>query len=129
AAALPPRQVQTFRGRLGVTIPLSRPPVDDEVKEAVLAAIEGRQYILGPQCKEFESELARHAGVKHAVLTSSATAALWMIMRGLGRPSRGELRRGRGALVLSVEEPARHGRRRRRAHERRQSRRALSASA
>ncbi len=67
-----------------MTIPLSRPPVDDEVKEAVLAAIEGRQYILGPQCKEFESELARHAGVKHAVLTSSATAALWMIMRGLG---------------------------------------------
>src|SRR2546426_1058764 len=84
AAALPPRQVQTFRGRLGVTIPLARPPVDDEVKEAVLAAMEGRQYILGPQCKEFESELARHAGVKHAVLTSSATAALWMIMRGLG---------------------------------------------
>jgi len=67
-----------------VTIPLSRPPVDDEIKEAVLAAIEGRQYILGPQCKEFESELARHTGVKHAVLTSSATAALWMIMRGLG---------------------------------------------
>ncbi len=67
-----------------MTIPLSRPPVDDEVKEAVLAAIEGRQYILGPQCKELESELARHAGVKHAVLTSSATAALWMIMRGLG---------------------------------------------
>ncbi len=67
-----------------MTIPLSRPPVDDEIKEAVLAAIEGRQYILGPQCKEFESELARHTGVKHAVLTSSATAALWMIMRGLG---------------------------------------------
>ncbi len=67
-----------------MTIPLSHPPVDDEIKQAVLAAIEGRQYILGPQCKELESELARHTGVAHAVLTNSATAALWMIMRALG---------------------------------------------
>jgi len=67
-----------------VTIPLSRPPVDDEIKQAVLAAIDSRQYILGPQCKELETELARYTGVKHAVLTSSGTAALWMILRGLG---------------------------------------------
>lgn len=66
------------------SIPLSRPPVDDEMKKAVLAAIDGRQYILGPECREFETELARDTGTTHAVLTSSATAALWMIMRGLG---------------------------------------------
>src|SRR3990172_1944308 len=34
-----------------MTIPLSRPPVDDEIKGAALAAIESRQYILGPACK------------------------------------------------------------------------------
>jgi dTDP-4-amino-4,6-dideoxygalactose transaminase len=67
-----------------VTIPLSRPPVDDEIRQAVVAAIDGRQYILGPQCKELEVELARHTGVAHAVLTSSATAALWMTFRALG---------------------------------------------
>jgi dTDP-4-amino-4,6-dideoxygalactose transaminase len=66
-----------------VTIPLSRPPVDDEIKQAVLAAIDARQYILGPQCRELESELARHTGTRHAVLTSSATAALWMSLRAL----------------------------------------------
>jgi dTDP-4-amino-4,6-dideoxygalactose transaminase len=65
-------------------IPLSRPPVDDEIRQAVLAAIDGRQYILGPECKALEIELARHAGVSHAVLTSSATAALWMTFRALG---------------------------------------------
>ena len=65
-------------------IPLSRPPVDDEIRQAVLAAIDSRQYILGPQCRELEAELARHTGTKHAVLTSSATAALWMILRALG---------------------------------------------
>ena len=67
-----------------MTIPLSRPPVDDEIRRAVLAAIDSRQYILGPECKALEVELARHAGVSHAVLTSSATAALWMTFKALG---------------------------------------------
>jgi dTDP-4-amino-4,6-dideoxygalactose transaminase len=67
-----------------MSIPLSRPPVDDEIRQAVLAAIDGRQYILGPECKALETELARHAGVSHAVLTSSATAALWMTFKALG---------------------------------------------
>ena len=65
-------------------IPLSRPVVDDEVKQAALAAIDSRQYILGPQCKEFEAELARWVGVRHCVLSSSATAALWLTLRALG---------------------------------------------
>src|SRR3989475_10037760 len=51
---------------------------------SVLAAIDSRQYILGPQCRELEAELARHIGTKHAALTSSATAALWMILRAFG---------------------------------------------
>ena len=42
------------------TIPLSRPPVDDELKQAVVAAMESRQWILGPQCRDFETELARY---------------------------------------------------------------------
>jgi len=67
-----------------MSIPLSRPPVDDEIRQAVLAAIDSRQYILGPECKALETELARHAGVSHAVLTSSATAALWMTFKALG---------------------------------------------
>src|SRR5437899_4052081 len=65
-------------------IPLSRPPVDDELKRAVLAAIDSRQYILGPECCQLEAELARATDVKHAVLTSSATAALWLTLRTLG---------------------------------------------
>ncbi len=66
------------------SIPLSRPPIDDEIKQAVLAAIDSRQYILGPQCRELETELAKYTGTMHAVLTSSATAALWMTVRALG---------------------------------------------
>jgi dTDP-4-amino-4,6-dideoxygalactose transaminase len=65
-------------------IPLSRPPVDEEVRQAVLAAIDSRQYILGPECKAFEAELARYVGVCHCVLSSSATAGLWLTLRALG---------------------------------------------
>jgi dTDP-4-amino-4,6-dideoxygalactose transaminase len=65
-------------------IPLSRPPVDDELKQVVLAAIDSRQYILGPECKAFEAELARYVGLRHCVLSNSATAALWLSLRALG---------------------------------------------
>ncbi|HEY7651683.1 MAG TPA: DegT/DnrJ/EryC1/StrS family aminotransferase [Methylomirabilota bacterium] len=67
-----------------MSVPLSRPPVDDEIKAAVLAAIDSRQYILGPECRAFEQEFARYIGSKHAVLTSSATAALWMTLKAFG---------------------------------------------
>lgn len=74
-----------------MTIPLSRPPVDDEIKQAVLTAVESRQYILGPQSRAFEEELAAYVGVRHTVLTSSATAALWMTFRALGVKSGDEV--------------------------------------
>ncbi|MBI3634617.1 MAG: DegT/DnrJ/EryC1/StrS family aminotransferase [Candidatus Rokubacteria bacterium] len=83
-AAVLPRSLRPAARRDIVTIPLSRPPIDDEIKQAVLRAIDGRQYILGPECKGLEADLAAHTGTKHAVLVSSATAALWMIFKSLG---------------------------------------------
>src|SRR5437870_13906136 len=67
-----------------MTIPLSRPPVDDELKAAVIAAVESGQYILGPECKAFDREIAAYNGAKHAVLTTNATAALWMVVKAFG---------------------------------------------
>ena len=67
-----------------MSIPLSRPPIDDEIKGAILKAVDSRQYILGPECRAFEEEFAHYNGAKHAVLTSSATAALWMLIKAFG---------------------------------------------
>ncbi|MCI0548071.1 MAG: DegT/DnrJ/EryC1/StrS family aminotransferase [Candidatus Rokubacteria bacterium] len=67
-----------------MAIPLSRPPVDDEIKAAVLAAVDSRQYVLGPECRAFEAEFAAWNGARHAVLTTSATAGLWLVMKALG---------------------------------------------
>lgn len=72
-------------------IPLSRPPLDDQIKEAVLAVIDSRQYILGPECKAFEEEFARYIGTRHAVLTASGTAALWIALKVLGVKAGDEL--------------------------------------
>jgi dTDP-4-amino-4,6-dideoxygalactose transaminase len=49
-----------------------------------MAAVESGQYVLGPECRAFEAELAAYVGVRHAVLTSSATAGLWLALRALG---------------------------------------------
>src|SRR5438445_12408887 len=74
-----------------MTIPLSRPPVDDELKAAVIAAVESGQYILGPECKAFEKEFAAYNGARHAVLTTSATAALWLAIKAFGAKAGDEI--------------------------------------
>ncbi len=72
-------------------IPLSRPPIDDEIKAAVITAVESGQYILGPECKAFEKEFAAYNGAKHAVLTTSATSALWMLIKAFGAKAGDEI--------------------------------------
>ena len=66
-------------------IPLSRPPVGRSDQDrpcsppSTLASTSS-----GPECRSFEAELAAYVGVRHAVLTSSATAGLWLTLRALG---------------------------------------------
>ncbi len=72
-------------------IPLSRPHVDEEVKTAAIRALESGRYILGEECRAFETEFAAYIGTEHAVLTASGTAALTLTMRALDVPQGGEV--------------------------------------
>jgi len=65
-------------------IPLSRVEIDDEIRARVLAAVDSGQYILGPECKAFEKELAAWFGRQHCVLVSNATAGLMLALGTLG---------------------------------------------
>jgi dTDP-4-amino-4,6-dideoxygalactose transaminase len=65
-------------------VPLSKPFIDQEMKDRVLEVIDSGQYILGNQCKDFEKEFAQFIGVKHAVLTSSGTSAIFLCLKALG---------------------------------------------
>jgi dTDP-4-amino-4,6-dideoxygalactose transaminase len=65
-------------------VPLSKPYVDQEIKGRVLEVIDSGQYILGNHCKDFEKEFAQYIGVRHAVLTSSGTSAIFLGLKALG---------------------------------------------
>ncbi len=61
------------------SIPLYRCLVSEQVKTAALRALESNQFILGGECLAFESELAAHTGVRHAVLGTSWTMNAYLL--------------------------------------------------
>jgi len=65
--------LQAQRRRLGA-------PLDAAIK----AAVEGGQWILGPQVAQLEKELAAWAGVKHAIACANGTDALLLVLRAWG---------------------------------------------
>ncbi|MCB1857678.1 MAG: DegT/DnrJ/EryC1/StrS family aminotransferase [Gammaproteobacteria bacterium] len=62
-------------------IPLSSVFLNDEISDACAAAIASGQYILGKECQAFEEELAAYTGTRHAVLSSSWTAAVMLLLQ------------------------------------------------
>jgi dTDP-4-amino-4,6-dideoxygalactose transaminase len=62
--------LQAQRHRLGA-------PLDAAIK----AAVEGGQWILGPQVAQFEQDIAAWTGVKHAIGCANGTDALLLILR------------------------------------------------
>jgi len=64
-----------------VKIPLSKVFLNDEIRDAAAAALDSGMYILGAQCAAFERELAEYTGTRHAVLSSSWTAATLLLLQ------------------------------------------------
>jgi UDP-N-acetyl-3-dehydro-alpha-D-glucosamine 3-aminotranferase len=60
-------------------IPLSRVHQSEIIDRRILEVVKGGNFILGPECKAFEAELAAYFGVKHVVLSSSWTAAMHLL--------------------------------------------------
>lgn len=60
-------------------IPLSRVYQSETIDRRIIEVVHGGNYILGPECKAFEAELAAYFGVKHVVLSSSWTAAVHLL--------------------------------------------------
>src|SRR6202789_1394068 len=70
ADAIPFIDLQAQRRRLGAPL-----------EAAIKAAVEGGQWILGPQVAQLERDLAAWAGIKHAVACANGTDALLLILR------------------------------------------------
>lgn len=73
SAPIPFIDLQAQRKRLGTSL-----------DRAIAAAVEGGQWILGPQVSQLEEQLAHFAGVKHAVACANGTDALMMVLRAWG---------------------------------------------
>jgi dTDP-4-amino-4,6-dideoxygalactose transaminase len=65
-------------------IALAHPFIGEEEKRAVMRVLESGQLAQGPVVAEFERELARWFGVKHAVAVSSGTAGLHLALLAHG---------------------------------------------
>lgn len=65
-------------------IPLFRPAIDAREHDYVIKAMRSGWLGLGPMTAEFEGKFATHLGVKHAVMTSSCTAALELALLAHG---------------------------------------------
>ena len=65
-------------------IPLARPVIGQEEKDAIAAVLESRQLSLGPVVPQFERAFAERVGARHASAVSSGTAALHLALRAVG---------------------------------------------
>src|SRR5256886_3868484 len=72
-------------------IPLSRVYQSETIDRRILEVVRGGNFILGPECKAFEKELAEYFGVKHVVLSSSWTAAVHLLHLAQGLKSGDEI--------------------------------------
>src|SRR5437870_3391492 len=58
--------------------------IKKELDDAILSVLESNQCVMGPALKQFEQDLARYFGMKHAVGLNSGTDALWLVFLALG---------------------------------------------
>jgi dTDP-4-amino-4,6-dideoxygalactose transaminase len=58
--------------------------IKEEMDRAVLSVLENGQYVLGPNVKDLEQEIASYLGSNHAVGLASGTDALIIALRALG---------------------------------------------
>jgi dTDP-4-amino-4,6-dideoxygalactose transaminase len=65
--------LQAQRRRLGAPL-----------EAAIMAAVQGGQWILGPQVLQFEKDIAAWAGVKYAIACANGTDALLLVLRAWG---------------------------------------------
>jgi dTDP-4-amino-4,6-dideoxygalactose transaminase len=55
-----------------------------EMDRAIIAAVEGGQFILGPEIEKFEKDFAEYLGAKHFVACQSGTSAITLMLQAAG---------------------------------------------
>src|SRR5437764_13812799 len=64
-----------------IDVQAQRRRIASDSERAVNAAVEGGQWIMGPQVRALEEKLAEFAGVKHCIACANGTDALMIVLR------------------------------------------------
>ena len=64
-----------------IDLQAQRRRIASDINRAVTGAVEGGQWIMGPQVRALEEQLAEFAGVKHCVACANGTDALMIVLR------------------------------------------------
>ncbi len=64
-----------------IDLQAQRKRLGEPLNRAIMAAVEGGQWVLGPQVAELEQKLAAFAGVKHCVACANGTDAIVIVLR------------------------------------------------
>ncbi|MEX2246316.1 MAG: DegT/DnrJ/EryC1/StrS family aminotransferase [Dehalococcoidia bacterium] len=72
-------------------IKLAQPIIEDDERQAVLAALDSGQLAQGPRVEAFERAFADYIGVRHAVAVNTGTAALHLAVLAHGIASNDEI--------------------------------------
>jgi len=64
-----------------IDLQAQRRRLGEKLERAILSAVEGGQWILGPQVQALEEQLAEFAGVRHAIACANGTDALMLVLR------------------------------------------------
>jgi dTDP-4-amino-4,6-dideoxygalactose transaminase len=67
-----------------IDLKAQRQRIGERMERAIMGAVEGGQYILGPEVGAFETQLASFVGARHAIGTANGTDALGICLMALG---------------------------------------------
>ena len=65
-------------------IPISKPNLDEEEKNAVQAVLDSGFLAQGKRVAKFEEDFGRYIGAKQAIATSNGTTALFIALKAIG---------------------------------------------
>jgi dTDP-4-amino-4,6-dideoxygalactose transaminase len=77
--------------------------IRDEIAAALQRVFDAAAFTSGPFVEQFEKEFASFCRCRHAVGVSSGTAALWMVLRGLGIGEKDEVITVPNTFVATAE--------------------------
>lgn len=67
-----------------VDLPAQHKPLEAELKETFNRVLTNCSFVLGPEVEKFEKAFAAFLGVEHCVTVTNGTAALQLVLQGLG---------------------------------------------